>query len=337
MRILCLRAPRISSGLALFCVGVILFFPWGGCRDTWNRWTRGVQPGVWLDSDRRIELEGMLQDEIRVMLEDLAAEVRIEPEPARIDPATRGLIPERNGRELDVERTLALVQEAPRGTRVAPQFRSVPPAVTSTDFPEHPVYAGNPNRRAMALVINIAWGEDELPLLAEVLARHGARATFCPVGVWLEGSLANRETLAALVAAGHDVGNHGWRNRPMDRLDAAELAEDLRRASSILEEVAGIRSPYFTPPYGAISSEMLEVSAREGYRTVLWSLDTIDWKLEGVPRIVSRLLSRAHNGAIVLLHPTPQTAPALDTAIPALLADGYRLVTLSELLAPDFP
>lgn len=333
MRILCLRAPRIHAGLLLVFLGAVFFFPWGGCRDNWRRWTSGVQPGVWLDADSRAELGGLLEEEVRALLEELAARVRLEPENARLDPATRGLIPERHGRELDLEATLALILQAPRGGRVAPQFTPVPPAVSGADFPEAPIYQGNPARRAMALVINVAWGEEEIPRLAEVLARHGVPATFCPVGQWLEEP-ANRAALAALVEAGHDVGNHGWSNRPMDRLGAKALAEDIRRAGAILEEATGVRSPYFTPPYGAISPEMLRVAAAEGYRTVMWSLDTIDWRLEGVPKIVSRLLTRAHNGAIVLLHPTPQTAPALDTAIPVLLEEGYQLVTLSALLAP---
>ncbi len=332
-----LRASKMRFFLALVLASSLLLaaVPRATLRECWLRRTRGVKQGVWLDVEPRIDLGGLFEPELRTVLEELAGRVRREPVDARLDSVTRGLIPELHGQELDIEATLTAITAARAMSRVAPIFRPVPARVTGRDFPEHPIYAGNPARRAMALVINIAWGEDEIPRLVTVLDPLGVRATFCPVGEWLERSPAHRELLAELADAGHEVGNHGWCNRPMDEMTEDAAAEDLRMSGRLLERVTGRMPSYFTPPYGAIGPTLLRASAKMGYRTVLWSLDSIDWKQEGVPRIASRLLTRDHNGAIVLLHPTPQTAPALEVALPELLARGYRLLTLSELLSPD--
>lgn len=77
------------------------------------------------------------------------------------------------------------------------------------------------------------------------------------------------------------------------------------------------------------------MASEQGYLTVLCSLDTADWMRPGVERIVRRIVPRAHNGGIVLMHPTEQTPQALIQIIKGLKEQGYKLVTISQLLSPN--
>ena len=73
------------------------------------------------------------------------------------------------------------------------------------------------------------------------------------------------------------------------------------------------------------------------YMLVLWSLDTIDWQHASPSTIERRILSRAQGGDIILMHPTTQTVAALPTLIKGLRSDGLQLVTLNQLLSPQWP
>lgn len=78
---------------------------------------------------------------------------------------------------------------------------------------------------------------------------------------------------------------------------------------------------------------MVIKSAEEaGYTTIYWSLDTIDWQRPDPSVILDRVLPRAHNGAIVLMHPTAPTVNALPDMVKGLKEEGYQLVKVSSLL-----
>ena len=70
-----------------------------------------------------------------------------------------------------------------------------------------------------------------------------------------------------------------------------------------------------------------------GYKTVLWTIDTADWQRPAPTVIIDRVIERASNGALVLMHPTQPTLEALPIIIDQLLKKGFRLVTVGELLA----
>ncbi|MGE5508088.1 MAG: hypothetical protein ACM3RP_06375, partial [Chitinophagales bacterium] len=90
------------------------------------------------------------------------------------------------------------------------------------------------------------------------------------------------------------------------------------------------------PPAGAFSPEVVRTAAAEGYWTILWSADSIDWQRPAPSVIIERVLRKISPGGLVLLHPTEPTVQALPGLISALRNLGYELVTVPELL-PGFP
>lgn len=277
-------------------------------------------------------VSGWRETQVRQLLEAWAKEIRQAPVDASLDPATRGRVPELNGLEVDVDATLERLRVAAPGERVPLVYREVAPAVRLRDLPAGPVYHGNPGKHAVAFAVNVAWGEAFLPDMLRTLERKGVKATFFLVGQWAE---EHPEAAMAIAAAGHEIASHGYSAVAFDRLAAAEAADQIERAREAIRNATGREPTLFSPHKGAFNPDLLRVAAGKGYETVLWSLDTVDWMKPGVDRMVYRILSGAHNGAVILMHPTDQTAAALEPMIEGLRRKGYRIVTVGTLLSPS--
>jgi len=169
------------------------------------------------------------------------------------------------------------------------------------------------------------------PIL-DLLAAHGARATFFVVGNAVRGREA---LLERALREGHEVGSHTFGHPHPAGLDDETLREELRAGA---EAAGGPR--LVRPPYGEDPERFDRLAAELGLGpTVLWSVDPRDWDETDAEVIAARVLAGAAPGAIVDLHDgdrrTPPGSPhptvgALALLLPAL-AD-YRLVTVSELL-----
>lgn len=161
----------------------------------------------------------------------------------------------------------------------------------------------------------------------------GGHATF-----FVMGRLAERRTqdLVLEAAAGDEIGNHSYSHSWVTRLGPGQLRDELGRTDAIVRRATGrdvdlFRFPGFiwTPGYVRLVQGM-------GYRVVAGSVDPKDWTRAGAGTIASRVLEGVFPGAIVVMHDGPEgrgaTVRALDTILPRLAAEGYRFVTVSELL-----
>jgi len=296
-----------------------------------------VAEGVYLDIDgERIELGGLRPYEACGLLEDSASRWSVPARDAYIDRRTGGVVPALDGRRLDVAATVAAAVAAAPGQAIKPVFYPVPPLVGLADFPEAPVYSGNRAKNEVAVVLNVAWGDEFLEHILATVEGAGGRLTICPVGQWLDADAGRAAWLAEAAARGHEIGNHGYYNRPMT-YSAAKVKDELDRTAALIRQACGRQPAVFAPPMGEFNQTTLAAASAAGYRTVLWSLDTIDWRREGVDVIAGRVTSRVKPGDIILCHPTDQTAAAMREFLPVLAAQGLRLVTVSELLSPELP
>ena len=179
------------------------------------------------------------------------------------------------------------------------------------------------------------------PIL-ETLRREGVRATFFVVG----GAIKGRESVLARAAEGHEIGNHTFTHPVLPDLSCAEIRTELTTTSDLVAGVVGTAPKVFRPPYFRVSPDVLKVAAECGFEwTVQSSVWTEDWSLPSAAEIVDDLLPRVERGSIIGLHdgrplhdstsrpdrwPTVQ---AVATLVPELLARGFELVTVSELIA----
>ncbi|NLM45876.1 MAG: polysaccharide deacetylase family protein [Firmicutes bacterium] len=323
----------VNGRKLLSVVLVLLILPYGinSCTGFLRRRAQTVAEDVMLED---VPLGGLTAAESRVVIEQLARIRDVPPVDACLDEATGGVVPELCGRRLDVEATLERVLAAGRGEAVAPLFISVPPAVTLADFKQHPVYRGNPAKKQVAFLVNVAWGNEFLPEMLEVLRDAGARATFFLVGRWVEN---NRQEAEMIAASGFEIASHGYSDAiSLSEAPLSVVEEDLRRAGEIIAAVCGRRPQYFSPHKGELSPNVLAAAAAQELRVIMWTLDTVDWQLPGVDAMYEKIMQGAAGGSMILMHPTEQTAEFLRRVIPALRAKGLEPVTVSELLSPDW-
>lgn len=191
--------------------------------------------------------------------------------------------------------------------------------------------------RRLALTFDDGPNPHNTPPLLDLLAEHGAHATFFLVGSKIDdgrGSLVEQ-----IAAGGHEVGNHSYAHDPgVLRLELPALA-DLARANDAIEQACGVRPALFRPPFGRRLRPLSAVAETLGLRTVAWSVDARDWR-DGEPRAVARRIARAARpGAIVLLHdggpPRPSVVEGTALALTELRRRGFELVTVSELLLTE--
>ncbi len=170
------------------------------------------------------------------------------------------------------------------------------------------------------------------PRLLDILRQRNIRATFYVIG----NSVKNYpEITRRIVAEGHEVGNHTWNHPNLTKLSNASVRSELDRTRDAIIRATGVKPRTMRPPYGALLTRQREMIHSEyGYPTILWDVDPLDWKRPGTAVVKSRILSNTKSGSIVLAHDLHSTTvDAMPTTLDALLAKGYRFVTVSQLLA----
>lgn len=189
------------------------------------------------------------------------------------------------------------------------------------------------DRRLVALTFDDGPNPYNTLPLVEALASHDARATFFVVG----SRIAERKAILAETArAGHEIGNHTFHHVRRRLPTQRTLVDELRRTQSEIFEVIGVQSRLVRPPFGKSLREYTRAAHSLGLRTVLWSIDPRDWDGVPAPSVVAHTLERVTPGAIVLMHDGGplrlNVQRATSELVTRLTADGYELVTVSELL-----
>jgi probable sporulation protein (polysaccharide deacetylase family) len=260
-------------------------------------------------------------------LEQVARVYDRPPQNARIDPVWK-LIPGLDGAQLDVAATL---RGARPGQPVRLVFRTAAPAIGLEQFVREPIYRGNPGKRQIGLMFNVAWGEQFVGKILSVLVQSHAAATFFVDGAFAR---AHPAIVRAIADAGMAIGSHGYGHKLMTRLSRQGMVAQINRANQAIRDVIGMRPILFAPPAGDVDALAVRVAAGLGMWTILWTVDTIDWRKPSPDVIVERVLHRASPGVLVLMHPTASTVAALPSIVHTLHQRGYQLVTVPELLSP---
>jgi len=276
-----------------------------------------------------MEIAGWTEMELEAHLESVQPQLFSAPVEPSYDKVQRGVIPGLAGRELDIAATLAHCLGALPQTSCDYVFRPVLPSEPSLELP---IFQGNPDKRKIAFVINVAWGNEELSEILDILDYYKLQKTFFLVGRWVS---KYPELVREVYRRGHELANHAYSDLHLSQQSSEKIRDEiLRTTAAIVAAVGPLEIRFFSPSYNDFDQEVIQAAAALGYQTVLCSLDTADWMRQGADQIVRRIVPRAHNGAIVLMHPARDTPRALRIMIPLLKQKGFALVTLGELLSP---
>lgn len=314
--------------LLLASAAAVLLFQFG---EPLRRRLQGVEAGVTLQGR---PLERLLRQEVAAEVSRMAAHEGRQPVDAQVDEGKERIIPELNGLAVDREATVELIMGAQPGERLEPIYSELPPALCWDHYPDLPAEEGNPRKPCVALMINVAWGDEELPEMLEVLQKEKSGATFFLVGRWAEQNEALVEQIAA---GGQELGNHGYSDsETFPELDAWGAAHSIRKTNEIIYDVTGSYPRYFTPHKGEYDQLTLEIVSRQGMRTVLWSLDTVDWQKPGVKAMEEKIMNNLAPAQIILMHPTADTVQLLKVILPRIREQGLAVVSVGELLDPKW-
>lgn len=170
------------------------------------------------------------------------------------------------------------------------------------------------------------------PKALDILKKHGAKGTFFMLG----SNAARYKTLVARAAAeGHEVGVHTWTHIKMNSSSRAKVDNEVTRTQNLLARATGTYPRVMRPPYGATNKTLVDhMFNHYGMASVLWDVDTEDWRKPGVSKVINTAVTKARPGSIILVHDIHATTlDALEGIVTGLQARGFKLVTVSELLA----
>ena len=163
--------------------------------------------------------------------------------------------------------------------------------------------------------------------LLDGLKKRGIHATFFLMGENIPGK---EELVLRMKAEGHLIANHGYRHVQMTHEGEDAVAESVERAQEMIEAITGEEPEFLRPPYGDWNAKLAE---RCDLTTVFWNVDSLDWKLRNVEKIVRRVEKQVKNGDIILMHDIfPESVEASLKLVDQLSAEGYAFVTVDELL-----
>ncbi len=189
-----------------------------------------------------------------------------------------------------------------------------------------PIYNGDRNSKNVCLAINVYWGSEFIEPMLDVLKRNNATATFFIGGMWAtkENNLLNK-----IKDEGHEIANHGYYHKEHDKISKERNIEEISNTEKVIEEICGAKTNLFMPPSGAFNQTTLKVASELGYKTIMWSKDTIDWRDQDATLIYNRATQNIQGGDIILMHPTTKTSEVFEDIIKSLKRGGWNLVNVS--------
>ena len=271
----------------------------------------------------------MSSEDIQAKITAYIEEFEIPPQEPRLDPVWQ-FVPGLHGIEFDFELSY---QNMLTNGQFEPSLmigRSIPYTGCSSEFRQHRIYRGHEKSPYVGLLINVAWGGEELIEMLDILDEHQIQAS-----IFFEGKYAdkNHDLVREAFNRGHIVGNHSY-SHPANWLTLSYdgFAEEIIRTNEILAAVIGEPIIFFAPPGGAFNDNTVQAAYDQGMYTILWSADSIDWRGEPANVLVNRVLSRITPGGLILTHPKPETVIALPQIIEQIRAQGLEFRRIDEIV-----
>ncbi|WP_438350186.1 polysaccharide deacetylase family protein [Paenibacillus sp. FA6] len=271
------------------------------------------------------------EDPLYQEIKDKAIHTRIEPINAKIDRIWKA-IPGYNGLEVDIDETYKHAKAKENGSSITYVFRQLHPKVGLHDLEVQPIYRGNPLKPMVSLMINVAWGNEYIIPMLNTLDQENVKATFFFDGKWLN---SNVELAKEIQKRGHELSNHAYSHLNMSQLSEEKAISEISKTQKLLKDELDQEPKWFAPPSGDFDSDTVRIAKGQGMYTVLWTLDTVDWRKPSPQSIVNKISEKVEPGFLILMHPTSSSSEALQGMIQAIKAKGLYLGTVSQTLSTE--
>lgn len=173
------------------------------------------------------------------------------------------------------------------------------------------------------------------PQVLQLFREAGGKATFFMIGNQID---ANPSLAEQVHAEGHEIGNHTYTHPFLTRLSHEDARMELVRADERIRQITGEPVRVFRPPFFDANDEVYKLAEQLDYTSIgANNLGAKDWEMPGAEHIIEQSRKSASNGSIFIFHDgfgdRSQTVEAVGVLLRELSAEGYRFVTVSELLS----
>jgi peptidoglycan-N-acetylglucosamine deacetylase len=224
---------------------------------------------------------------------------------------------------------LSIIMIIGLGIKVLPDAVTVSNINSKRDLP---IYCVDMKEKKVSLSFDAAWGNEDIKTILDILAKYDVKATFFMTGEWVSNY---PEDVKAIAAAGHDLANHGESHKQMSQLSSEECLDEIMKVHDRVKKLTGVEMKLFRPPYGDYNNTVVAAARECGYYTILWDIDSLDWKDYGADSIINKTVDnkKLSNGSIIMMHNDAKYLPdALERVILGLQEKGYELVPVSKLI-----
>ena len=196
-----------------------------------------------------------------------------------------------------------------------------------------PIYSVEREDKVVSLSFDCAWGVEHTDEILKALKVGEVKATWFMVEFWTE---KYPEYVKKIDEAGHEIGTHSSTHSYMSKQNSEEIKLELSTSSEAIKSITGKEVNLFRPPYGDYDDELIKTASEQGYYTIQWDTDSLDWKDLSATDIAMRVINGVSCGSIILMHNNGlHTAEAVPIIISTLKNRGYSFVPIGELIYKD--
>ena len=196
-----------------------------------------------------------------------------------------------------------------------------------------PIYNVQTEENKVAFTMNCAWNADDIDSILETLKNNDVHITFFIVGDWAD---KYPEAVKKIYESGNEIGSHSNTHPHVNSLSAEKNLEEIQLSVNKLEKITGSKTTLYRAPYGEYNDTVIKTAQENGYFTIQWNLDTLDYKGLTGEEMWKRLKNKLENGSIILSHNgTKHTADSLDMLIKNIKEIGFKVTTVSDLIYQD--
>ncbi len=191
-------------------------------------------------------------------------------------------------------------------------------------------YSGNTEVNNVCFMINVYGDSENVEKILDILDLFNVKTTFFVGGCW---AVNNIDLVKEIYSRGHEIANHGFYHKDQDDLDFDANVQEINMCHQVISQNLGVEMTLFAPPSGAYNVTTVDAATSLGYKTIMWTRDTIDWRDQDAELIYKRAIKDLSNGDLILMHPTDKTVEALTSILAYAINNGFNPTTVSNCLA----
>ena len=204
--------------------------------------------------------------------------------------------------------------------------------ILAEDNPGRLIINGNPQINSVCLIFDDGPDATITPKIIELLNKNDVKGNFFFSGLNVK---KYPEIVKEASESGHLIANHGYDHTDFTKLSLSQMLSQLEQTGNLLKDITGQFPLIVRPPYGGVNQAVVDSLDLNGYKTILWSIDTLDWSEKEMQNIIKNVTDNLRSGDIILMHCDSsklETLNALQKLIDQISDKGFNITTIDKLL-----